>query len=557
MTIRVSKFRVRRTAPAQSGARTSGSDASADVRAADAAAPPAANTPTPDAQGSRGRAESDAAAPGQAAAETGRAVAEWQPPGEPAAAGPGGEIDAIRREGLTGRQLRMARRVAQKHGIGVTSDHDAVRQLRARGIDPFQRSTVLELVVPDRAARGTLPATREAPPPPSTETRPPGAAAMAEVMEIRRDLVRRRRRRFALLIARLAFFVGLPTLLAGYYYFEMATPMYATKSEFVIQQAEQQGAAGLGGLFQGTSMATQQDSITVQSYLASRAAMTRLDAEHGFKEHFSQPWIDPIQRLPPDASNEEAFSVYSDRVKVSYDPTEGILKMEVAAADPRTSQRFSEALIGYAEDQVDHLTQRLREDQMAGAREAYQAAETRRAEALQNWLTIQQDLEVLDPVGETAAVTQQIAALETQRQDLQLELQNRLNVRRPNEAQVAALRSQIGNIEGLIGELRVQMTAAGEAGGSLASKNTELRLAEENYTFQTLLTQQALQQMETARIEANRQVRYLSLGVVPMAPDDPSYPRAFENTVLAFLIFSGIYLMVSITGSILREQVTG
>jgi len=37
---------------------------------------------------------------------------------------------------------------------------------------------------------------------------------------------------------------------------------------------------------------------------------------------------------------------------------------------------------------------------------------------------------------------------------------------------------------------------------------------------------------------------------------DPSYPRVFENTLLAFLIFSGIYLMLSITASVLREQMS-
>ena len=51
------------------------------------------------------------------------------------------DMDAIRKEGLTGRQLRMARRVAQKHGLPATSDFDAVRLLRAKGIDPFQRRT--------------------------------------------------------------------------------------------------------------------------------------------------------------------------------------------------------------------------------------------------------------------------------------------------------------------------------------------------------------------------------------------------------------------------------
>jgi capsular polysaccharide transport system permease protein len=69
--------------------------------------------------------------------------------------------------------------------------------------------------------------------------------------------------------------------------------------------------------------------------------------------------------------------------------------------------------------------------------------------------------------------------------------------------------------------------------------------------------QEALQQLEAARIEANRQVRYLSTGVNPIPPDEATYPRAFENTALAFLVFSGIYLMMSLTASILREQVSG
>lgn len=543
------KFRIRRSAPLNEGLRP-------PPVAEDVEEPAAAQTPTgmPRTQAATGThgpepSSQDVASPSLATAEQ--------------------DIDSLRKEGLTGRQLRMARRVAQKHGLAVTSDFDAVRQLRARGIDPFQRSNVLELVVPGQsheanASQGAeqgriqLPQTVSAGTRnlPSTEKITAAERRASEIAQIQKDLSRRRQRKTMLLLTRLVSFVALPTLIAGWYFYFIATPMFATNSEFVIQQAEPSGGAGLGGLFQGTSMATQQDSITVQSYLTSRAAMTRLDDEQGFKAAFSTEEIDPIQRLSSDATNEDTYDLYRDHVKISYDPTEGILKMEVIAPDPQLSQQFSEALITYAEEQVDQLTQRLREDQMAGALASYEDAERRRADALQEWLRIQQEVQQIDPVGETAARTQQISALETERQQLQLTLQDRLNVARPNEAQVNALRSQIANIETLITDLREEMTTATAAGNSLAAKNTELRLAEENYTFQTVLVQQALQQMEMARIEANRQVRYLSLGVEPIAPDEATYPRAFENTILAFLIFAGIYLMLSITASVLREQVT-
>ena len=476
------------------------------------------------------------------------------------------QLDAIRQEGLTGRQLRMARRIAQKYGIPATSDFDAVRQLRARGINPFEKANLLDIVSEQNAeadndAQIQLPRTVQQPGREVALHDPRLAAEQraSEICRVQQDIARRRKRRLFGLFARLTAFVFLPTIAAGYYFYVYATPMYATNTEFVIQQAEPAAggaAGGLGGLFQGTSMATQQDSITVQSYLGSRAAMLRLDEEHGFKEHFSDPSIDLLQRLPEGATNEEAFKVYTDRVQLGYDPTEGILKMEVVATDPETSQRFAEALVSYAEEQVDHLTQRLREDQMKGAMESYNAAEERRTAALNELLRIQNEVELIDPVGESAAVLSQISALETQRQQKVLELTSLQNARRPNQGRVQAVQGEIAGLESLIADLRSQMTRANGDNTTLAAKNTELRIAEENYQFQTVMVQQALAALEGARLEANRQVRYLSVGVEPIAPDQATYPRAFENTAIAFFIFAGIYLMFSLTAAILREQVS-
>lgn len=486
-------------------------------------------------------------------------------PAETPAAGPTRPelLEAISKEGLTGRQLRMARRVAQKHGLTVSSDFEAVLKLREAGIDPFQRNSVLELVTPGgpkSADRIQLPDTTgdSASVLALVDKKQKVSSHVSEIRRIQREIAQRRRRKLALLFTRLSIFIFLPTFLMGWYFYTLATPMYATKSEIVIQQAQSQGAqaGGLSTLFQGTSMATQQDSIAVQSYLASREAMLRLDADHAFKAHFSAPNIDAVQRLPMDATNEEAFKVYTDHVRISYDPTEGIIRMEVIAVEPDKSHAFSEALIGYAEEQVDQLTSRLRTDQMQGALASYQDAEFRREEALATWLSIQEDLQQIDPVSETSAQMGRINTLQVDRDRLEGILRARLNAEVPSQVQVRSLRDQIANINVQIDQLRQEMIGNEDGQVSLAARNTELRMAEENYNFQTLMVQQALTQMETARIEANRQVRYLSQSVRPIAPDEATYPRAFENTLLSFLIFSGIYLMISLTASILREQVS-
>ena len=81
-------------------------------------------------------------------------------------------------------------------------------------------------------------------------------------------------------------------------------------------------------------------------------------------------------------------------------------------------------------------------------------------------------------------------------------------------------------------------------------------MAEVDLETRTMMMQEALQQLEAARIEANRQVRFLSVGVTPVPPDEPTYPRVFENTLIAFFIFGAIYLMAAVTAAILREQVS-
>ena len=473
------------------------------------------------------------------------------------------QIASIRREGLTGRQLRMARRVAQKQGLNPSSDFDAVRVLRDKGIDPFKRSNMLELVVPAAdtpEAEQAVPA--NVPGPVTKPTQLPSTHVVTEderavdIMAIQRDIAKRRKRRAMLLGLRLLFFVLLPTFVAGYYYYAVATPMYATKTEFVIQKADGAGGSGLGGgLLSGTGLATSQDSITVQGYLQSREAMQRLDEDKGFRAHFSAPEIDSIQRLDADGTNEEAYKLYQKHVKIGFDPTEGVVKMEVSAADPKTSADFSEKLIAYAEERVDQLTARLRGDQMEGANASRIEANEKMIAAQERIVEIQEKLGVLSPESEVQAVFGQISQLESELLTERISLNTFLDNSRPNQAKVSAARNKIEELEKLIAEKRAQLTQSTTDTGSLAKISGELLVAQADLETRQALLGQAEAAFEAARLEANRQVRYLSVGVSPVAPDEPTYPRAFENTLLAFLIFGGIYLMVSLTASILREQV--
>jgi capsular polysaccharide transport system permease protein len=547
------KFRIRRTGA--SGVGTSAVSAgSAAPAAADIPAPDEVQQPTPQ---HTGAAAVDLR---EGQVSSAREMSASQ------------SIDDIRREGLTGRQLRMARRMAQKHGLAPTSDFDAVRLLRAKGIDPFQRANILELVSTDDTdgleapmqadsdpskrriqLPQTVPADRQTLP--STDLSPSDRRAQ-EIMEIQRDIGRRRRRKLVLLLFRLMAFVMLPTLIVGYYFYVIATPMYSTHSEFLILTADGSGGGGggLGGLIP-SQFATGQDSIATQSYLQSKDAMLRLDKDVGFRSHFSQPQIDALQRLDENASNEETHKLYKKYVKLGYDPTEGVIRMEVASADPAVSALFSEKLIEYAEERVDELSQEKRLDAVQTAIVSLEEAKAERR-AAQERLVLMQEGSILDPQGEIAGIRQLVTSVELQLQEKQLALNTQLNNARPNQSRVDALRSEIDVLTAEFIKQKARLTEATEGQTSLASQAADIQIAQADLATADLVLQAALETKRQSEIEANKQVRYLTVSVKPVASQDPSYPKAFENTLLAFLIFTGIYLLLSLTASILREQVS-
>ena len=566
---RAKKFRIRRGGSAPGGASVAQPAGQGVDQGAKQAGPqrvqprhPAVQAGAPDAQAPQGKGQPPQARSGEV---TSARVTSAET-----------DIDAIRREGLTGRQLRMARRVAQKHNLPATSDFDAVRLLRQAGIDPFQRSNMLELVVPQGGAKApagaapdsvaksqggtdkvqlpqTVPVQKQTLP--STELSP-NERRTREISEIQRDIALRRRRKLFLLLTRLTFFVMLPTFIVGWYFNFMATPMYSSKAEFLILQADGAGGGGLGGLLSGTQFATNQDAIATQRFLQSIDAMIQLDQDYGYKSHFLQDWIDPIQRLNENPTNEETYKTYSKYTSVGYDPTEGVIRMEVIAAGPEVAAEFARRLISYAENQVNQLSQKKRGNQMEDAMTGFEKAEVERRKAQEALVQLQQKGAILDPEGVIIALRGQINNIELQIQEKGLALAALEDNLRPNQAKVDGTRGDIRRLENLLAQLNTRMVSASQGENSLAQLTVRIQMAQADLVSRDMMLQSALQQVELARMEASRQVRYLTISVSPVAAQEPAYPRKFENTILAFLIFSGIYLMLSLTASILREQVT-
>ncbi len=363
-------------------------------------------------------------------------------------------------EQLNPQQIRTARRLADKRGLKRENDQDTLEVLK----------TLVET--------GRTPAHHN-PDPDVRARRPSGIIPRAEpfadistLFEIEARLIHRRQRRMRGLIVRLAFFVLFPALVLSGYFLFWATPHFASYTELVIQRADASvgGQVGLLGAFQ-PPMTT--EAASVQGYLTSRDAMAKLIAKNGYRSAISDPQIDRFQRLSATAGNEKAFKTFQRQIRIGFEPTDNVIKMEVISATPENSLVFANALIDLAEAKVDQMSQRLRTDPLRGAHDSYDLAESKLAQAQANVLTLQHKRGVLSTELEASSQMAQISALQTSLQRNQLELAELRDNLRPNPTREAVLVKSIERHHDLIVNLRASLTSDSLGNASLARIDAE------------------------------------------------------------------------------------
>ena len=110
----------------------------------------------------------------------------------------------------------------RKRGASILSDYEAVKVLRDKGIDPFQKNNLLDLVTADKTEKIALPqkvATAQLPVEQAANEAPEmSPERRAKSLRVQRDLTRCRRRNTLMLTLRVFAFISLPTFVAGYYY---------------------------------------------------------------------------------------------------------------------------------------------------------------------------------------------------------------------------------------------------------------------------------------------------------------------------------------------------
>jgi capsular polysaccharide transport system permease protein len=375
------------------------------------------------------------------------------------------------------------------------------------------------------AAQGAAPAIAPPPPPPLAEPPLPRNARQIAV-----SLPRRR-----------GFFLSVivPLVIASVYFLGIAADQYVSEARFVIRSQDGAGQASspLGELLGGAGMRSGGDpGLALRDYLQSVDALNELRRHVDVISVWRRPEADFLARLWWENPPAERLLWYMHRmVRVAYEPSVGIIVLEVRAFRPEDARAIAERLLLQAEELVNRLSERGRADRLRVAHEEVALAERRVLGAREALIAFRERQAALDPAREAAASLEAVIRLEATVAATRAELQERLGFMRPDNPQIAVLRNRIESLEREIVDARRRITV-GEAAVPPQIAAFERLTLEREFAERQLAS--AIGSLEVARIEANRQQMYLARIVEPNLAEFALHPR----TALILLSMAAVLL---------------
>jgi capsular polysaccharide transport system permease protein len=337
--------------------------------------------------------------------------------------------------------------------------------------------------------------------------------------------------------------VGLPTLVAGVYFFAIASDLYLSEAKFIVRSPKQVQTNSIGALLQSTGLARAvDDTAVIEDFIMSRDVVRKLEQENDLRAVFGRAEGDFVTRFPGilmRSDFEALFRRYGYFVSIETDNTSGVTALRVKAYRPDDAQTIGKALLSYSEQLVNELNERARNDALDTARREVTRAEERISQIQSELTAYRVQQKMVDPKTESVGVLELIGqmniSLATARTQLGELLKNS-----PNSPQIPLVNTRIASLEKLIAEERARLS--GENGSVVATVTEYERLALARDLAEKALAS-AFTSLEAARLEAQRQQLYIETIAQPNLADYPLYPKrllSFGMVLVSCLLAYGI-----------------
>jgi capsular polysaccharide transport system permease protein len=348
--------------------------------------------------------------------------------------------------------------------------------------------------------------------------------------------------------------VGVPTLVAGVFYFGIAADLYLSEAKFTVHGPVRAPTSAVSAALESTGLArAADDAFAVQEFIMSRDAVRKLEQHEELRTILNRPEGDFVTRFPGvfrRTDFEALYERYKHFVAVEIDTTTGVCTLHVKAYRPDDARLLATTLMAYAEQLVNDMNERARHDALVAFRHEVEITQ-QRIQSIQAELTAYRLKErMIDPKTASTGPLELLGQLNSAEANAKGQLAELLK-NSPNSPQIPLVKTRIASLEKLIADERAKIT--GDNNSVVTALTEYERLATDRELAEKTLAS-AFISLEAARLEAQRQQIFLETIAQPNLADYPLYPKSLASFALVFGVCLIAYGIAGLLIASVREH---
>jgi capsular polysaccharide transport system permease protein len=356
-------------------------------------------------------------------------------------------------------------------------------------------------------------------------------------------------------------FVVLPALLAGFYFWLIASREFVAEARFVIRNANlapiPQAVGDAMGLVRmlGASSGGTQDAFVVTNYIKGRTIVGDLGGKARMEALYSRPNIDWWSSLPLESSFEDVWKYWRRKVTAIIDTRSGIITLEVRAFTREDAHQIAKEIVALSERLVNDISERSRHDALTRAETELHDAQVRLHESRDQLLNFRNQQQLLDPRMSAESIGDTLTQLVHEKIELENDLASVSGLTLPNTPNQLLLRSRITNVDRQIADFRAKL-AGNKSDTALSTQLAAYENLQLQVRFMERLYEIAEAAYEKARQALESQQLYVVMVVRPTIPERAIYPRRTLNTLLTFIWSFVLWSIFALAIAGIRDHAT-
>ncbi len=351
--------------------------------------------------------------------------------------------------------------------------------------------------------------------------------------------------------ARLIFAIIL--ILSIVYVGLIKTSYYQSTATVTIKNLDDTSTTStLLGLVSGQTNNSTQDAMVLQEYIKSYEVYDKLDKEFDLSSYYSSYDLDILQKMYWFNSYEDFVELYNQHLEIIYDETSNITTISFLHIDSKKAQEILRFLINEVENKLNEYNKEAAKKQLIFVENETKKQKDILDDSIELLGNYQDSQKTLDPNSQAQTNTALLSELKVRLIESKAKLQKISKYLTNNAFEIVDLKREISQIKNSIDQIKKEQS--GTDNTTLNKSIFEFERIKAEVELNTELYKQALLQLQSAKLEVNKDNKILQILVNPNLAQSYSEPKRFRELVTVVLVLSLIYGILSMIGAIIKDH---